>query len=175
MINQNYNSSSSTESVVNIGTIMLITRLFITLVGLGITLFGIKYSLDIFMTLYQTLQKPETLTAVIEKWTILLNIKGFIVADYPLDKLLAIVILAVGVLLLLRITLGFIQAGISMLINSANVASSVTGGDGMTGKAMLNLDYKLNKLKSLFEQGVISKQAYENARDRYWVQKIMND
>lgn len=171
MLNQYENSSTTTESPVNIGTIMLVTRLFITLVGLAMTLFGIKYTFDIFLLIYNYLQQPETLTAVIEKWAVLLNIKGFIIADYPLDKLLAIVILAIGALLLLRITLGFINSGAQLLINSITASSSGV----VNQNVVTNIDYKLNKLKSLSEKGVISKQAYEDARDKYLVQKIMNE
>jgi hypothetical protein len=153
---------------------MLITRLFIIVVGLGITLFGIKYSLDVFLALYNYLQKPETLTLLIEKWITLLNIKEFIISDYPMGKLLAVVILAIGTLLLLRVTLGFIQAGTAMLINSAAVG---TVGNSYNGneKAVTNLESKLNKLKSMADQGLISKQAYEEARDKYLVQKVIND
>ncbi len=172
-MNQYDNFSSPSESPVNIGTLMLATRLFITLVGLGMTLFGIKYTLDIFLLLYDYLQKPETLTAIIEKWSVLLNIKELFVNGYPMDKLLVTVILAIGTLLLLRITLGFIQAGAGILTNSIN-SSNFNNGNSADGKVIINLDAKLAKLKSLSEQGFISKQAYEEARDKYWVQKIMN-
>lgn len=175
MLNQYENNSTATESPVNIGTLMLVTRLFITLVGLAITLFGIKYTFDIFLLIYNYLQQPETLTAVIEKWAVLLNIKGFIVADYPLDKLLSIVILAIGALLLLRITLGFIHAGANILITSLNNSGNSNNVSNLNEKSIVNLDSKLNKLKSLSEKGVISKQAYEDARDKYLVQKIMNE
>lgn len=173
MINQNYNSPSTTELPVNIGTIMLlVVRVFIILVGLGITLFGINYTVEIFMTIYNYLQTPETLTPVIEKWAVLLNIKGLIIADYPLDKLLALVILAIGALLLLRITLGFIHVGTTVLINSATIVNAVNSNNA---KEIINLDSKLLKLKSMADQGIISKQAYEAARDKYLVQKIIGD
>jgi hypothetical protein len=154
---------------------MLITRLFTILVGLGITLFGIKYTLDIFLIIYDYLQNPDTLAAVIEKWLVLLNIKGLVIAGYPLDKLLAIVILAIGALLLLRITLGFISAGTTILINSANVAANMNTGHATNERVVINLDSKLNKLRSMADQGTISKQAYEEARDKYLVQKIMTE
>lgn len=170
MINQYDNISDPAESPVNANTILWVGRFFITLVGLGITLFGIKYTLDVFLVIYDCLQKPDSLTAIIEKWSVLLNIKGLIVSDYPVDKLLVITLLAIGALLLLRITLGFIQAGTSILISSINGGNSASA----SSRAITNLDYKLNKLKTLADQGIISKQAYENARDNYLVQKIMS-
>lgn len=175
MINQNDNFSTLPESSINAGTIQLMTRLFVILVGLGITLFGIKYTFDVFLLIYHCLQKPEALIAIIESWSVVLNIKGLILYDYPMDKLFVVIILAIGALLLLRITLGFIQAGTKILINSVNGGNVSNSSDSANEKAVVNLDYKLKKLKSLADQGMISKQAYENARDKYLVQKIMGN
>lgn len=170
MINQYSSSSENGLSVLNVGTFMLIVRLFIIVVGLGITLFGIKYSLDVFLTLYAYLQQPETLAPLLEKWITLLNIKDM-VDIYPMDKSFAIVILAIGVFLLLRITLGFIHAGISILINASTITT--VNSSNISKIALVNLDSKLSKLKMMAEQGVISKQAYEEIRDKYLIEKVM--
>lgn len=173
MLNQYEPVANPDESPINSRTILFATQLFITLIGLGMTLFGIKYSLDIFLLIYNYLQKPEMLSTIIEKWSSLLNIKELFFDDYPMDKLFVVVILAIGALLLLRITLGFIHAGTKILTHANNTGSNLND-DNIDAKLLLNLDFKLNKLKTLSEQGIISPQAYETARDKYWVQKIMS-
>lgn len=173
MFNQDNDvESSETPSILTIVSSMV--KLMIIVIGLGIALFGIKYTYDIFSVIYDFLQKPESLTPIIEKWAVLLNIKGLEVNIYPLDKIVTLTILAIGVLLLLRITLGFIHAGVSILNTVANINTPINSKT-MNSRVIGNLDYKLNKLKKMAEQGEISNDAYQKTCDQYLIQKIMEN
>lgn len=173
MINQTDTIQQKQMGSINLTQIQLITSLLVSLIGLAITLFGIKYSFNIFIVVYEGLQNPDTLTLLIQKWSVLLKINEMTITidntTYPVDKLLVLIILGLGTFFLLGITLAFIQAGIKILSNSVNAAIT------LNKKNLVNLDYKLKQLNSLAEQGKISQKAYEDARDNYIIQKIMGD
>jgi hypothetical protein len=173
VINQNNFMQQTPQTSLNTSNIQLYASLFITLAGLIITLIGISFSFDIFKLVFDGLQNPDTLTPLIQKWSVLLQLGEMPVSidnhSLPANKLLVLIILGLGAFFLIAIALTFVQAGIKILTNS--VKSVIT----QKKKNILNLDYKLNQLKTLAQQGKISQQAYESARDNYTVNKIMGD
>ncbi|MHC4531689.1 MAG: hypothetical protein ACYSXD_09035 [Planctomycetota bacterium] len=94
-------------------------RLITAVLGIMLIIIGLVYAVKMFSAIYTTLQNPEDVQPLIDRWTVAIGASGlsFTIGEntYNITKPFVIIILGVGSVVLAHIAIGLVIAGAKVI------------------------------------------------------------